>query len=169
MISLDADTKQSIYFHEKPICWTANKVQRTWFLQLNTLWRKVSIANCFLFCQLAPASDSQGEDPCQRKCLLRPFFLLRNEKKKLHLVSIALLFCFKSDVAFEVIIFHREYILVRRSQDYFSFCVQINWTFSKHFRNMRVFFPFHTTTSYECIVFLCWSLTYVTALCQLNL
>lgn len=55
-----------------------------------SLRRKVFTADCFLFCQLAPARDSQWEDPCQGKCLLRPSFLLW-DGKRLHQYSIALL------------------------------------------------------------------------------
>ena len=36
IILFNANVKPSICYHEKTICWTANKVQRTWVLQPNT-------------------------------------------------------------------------------------------------------------------------------------
>lgn len=68
IILFSADVKLSICYHEKPICWTANKVQRTWVLQSGTfstekgvycklpsLW---PISTCQWFSQKTPAKQS---------------------------------------------------------------------------------------------------------------
>lgn len=164
MILLDADVKQSISFCEKSFVEQPIKFKELDFCSSTlSLWRKVFTANCFLFCQLAPASDSQWEDPWQRKCLLRPSFLLRNGKKVTS-IFYCMVICKMSDVAFEVIIFHRENILVKRSQS--------NWMISMHSGNIRVLFLFlfFSLTQQSCMNALLFCVdTHITALCQLKL
>lgn len=156
-------------FHEKPICWTANKVQRTWFLQLNTLWRKVFTANCFLFCQLAPARI-HSEKTLAREVFAVTFFLLWSGKRLLKF-PIAL-FLRMSRCNNRITILQRKYILVEKKQFTcvlpFLYVNKLNcytfWGYESFYFLLLFLFCFNTPVSYECFVFLCWYHTCVTTL-----
>lgn len=98
-IQSNVDVKLSIFFFfENLICWTANKVQRTWLLQPNTFSVEKGVyCKPPSLCQSAPVSDLESEDPCQAKCLPRISFLLI-KWKRLYKFYIVFFFCIWSNV-----------------------------------------------------------------------